>query len=89
MSETPSPLKRSISVTSLFPCSIPLFLADPKGMGKLVLMCPFAITRIGVMAKGVQPMKPIVYNARLAPRGAWGLAPALGQSSQGESFHGI
>ena len=52
-------------------------------------MCPFAITRIGVMANGVQPMKPIVYNARLAPRGAWGLAPAFGQSSQGESFHGI
>ena len=52
-----------------------------------MLMCPFTITRIGVMANGVQPMKPIVYNARLAP--CWGLATALGQSSEGESFHGI
>ena len=29
-----------------------------KDVGKPVLLCPFAITRIGVMANGVQPMKP-------------------------------
>src|SRR5271157_321816 len=64
-------------------------LGRGKGVGRPVLMCPFTITRIGVMANGVQPMRPVGCNARLARRGAWGLAPALGQSSPGEPFHGI
>ncbi len=32
-------------------------LGRRKDVGKPVLMYPFAITRIGVMANGVQPMK--------------------------------
>jgi len=32
-------------------------LGGGKGVGKPALMCPFAITRIGVMANGDEPLK--------------------------------
>ena len=44
--------------------------------GKLVLICPFAITRIGVMANGSEPLKP----ERAAP-GSIRTADLLGLSA--------